>query len=63
MMDRDVATAIPYLLLARNTGWKKRNSCTLVLSQRNKEDLPQTLGAKPLSASQDAEHSHAPLLV
>ena len=57
-MDRDVATALPYLLLAQNTGWKKRKSCTLVLSQGNKEDLPQMLRAKPLSASQNAEQSH-----
>lgn len=58
MTRRDVAVVILDLLSTQTTGQEKRNSCDLVLAQRNKEELPQMLRAN-LSASQVSEQSHA----
>lgn len=58
MTSRDVAVVILDLLSTQTTGQEKRNSCDLVLAQRNKEELPQMLRAN-LSASQVSEQSHA----
>lgn len=45
MAGREVATTILDLISAQNAGWKKRNSCSLMLSQRNKEELPRMVSA------------------
>ena len=45
MAGRELTATILDLISAQNAGWKKRNSRSLMLSQRNKEELPQMVSA------------------